>query len=108
MLRIRWWVSEVYRLWREYFRKDIEYYYVRYRTRDARGEDNEDGVISATTYREAARKAEIGKKLLEEPGFEESCRFESLAPISFREYRLLKVQVIDVDSFFDRHGKLIP
>jgi hypothetical protein len=107
MLKIRLLVSEVDRLWRRYFRKDLEYYYVRYRTRDVKGEGNEDGVISATTYREAARKAEIGKKVLEVPGFEGFCKFESLVPISFREYRLLKLQVIDVDSFFDRHGKLL-
>jgi hypothetical protein len=82
MLRIGWLMSEVDRLWRLHFRKDLEYYYVRYRMRDAKGEGNEDGVISATTYRDAARKAEIGKKVLEVPGFEDFCQFESLVPIS--------------------------
>ena len=103
-------VSRVDRLWRRYFWEDLEYFYASYRTRDDDREYEEGGVLSAPTMHQAARKADLARKVFEAPGWEESCRLESLVPISIRGYRLLKRRIhniYDIDSFFDKNNKLI-
>jgi hypothetical protein len=99
-------VSRVDRLWRRYFCQDLQYFHITYRTRDERGESEEYGVLSAPTIHHAARKADMAKKVLEAPGWEEVWQYEIIVPMSIRAYRLLKKRLIDIDSFFDRHGKL--
>jgi hypothetical protein len=103
-------VSRVDRLWRRYFCEDLEYYYASYRTRDGEREYKEGGVLSAPTIHHAARKADMARKVLKVSGWEECCQLESLVPVSIRGYRLLKRRIhniYDIDSFFDKHNKLI-
>jgi hypothetical protein len=94
-------------LWRRYISTNsLQYFHVSYRTRDGEREYLEDGVLSAPTIQEAARKAEMAIKVFAVPGWEEFCEYESMVPISIRAYRLLRRHIIYIDSFFDRHNKL--
>jgi hypothetical protein len=58
-------------------------------------------VLSARTIREAARKAELARKVFEEPGCEEYCDYKTMIPIS-----IMKNRLFDIDSFFDKKGNL--
>jgi hypothetical protein len=100
-------VTRIDRLWRRLSGKDdLLYFHVSYRSRDAKREYTEYGVLSARTIREAARKAELARKVFEEPGCEEYCDYKTMIPISIRGYRLMKNRLFDIDSFFDKKGNL--
>jgi hypothetical protein len=100
-------LSRIDRLWRRISGKDdLLYFHVSYKSRDAKREYTEYGVLSARTIREAARKADLARKVFEEPGWEEYCDYKSIIPISIRGYRLLRRRLFDIDSFFDRKGNL--
>src|SRR5512132_1569306 len=87
---IRLLVSRIDRWWRRYSGKnDLMYFGVTYKSRDENREYEETGVLSARTVQEAARKADLARKVFEVAGWEEYCD-TSLVPISIRGYRLLK------------------
>jgi hypothetical protein len=93
-------VTRIDRLWRRFSGKDdLLYFHVSYRSRDAKREYTEYGVLSARTIQQAARKAELARKVFEEPGWEEYCDYKSMVPISIRGYRLLRKRLFDIDSF---------
>ena len=104
------WVSwtRVNRWWQRFCgRDDLMYFQVTFITRDSEREDREDGLLSAKTIHQAVSKAEMARKVLDEHGWGGCCDYERIVQISIMEYKERKLRLIDVDSFFDRHGKLI-
>jgi hypothetical protein len=63
---------------------------VEYIARDEKREYEDFGVLSARTIKEAARKADLARKVFEWPGWQESCEYKCMVPISIRGYLLLK------------------
>jgi hypothetical protein len=104
---IRLLVSRVDRWWRRVSGKDdLLYFGVIYKSRYQNREYEETGVLSARTVQQAARKADLARKVFEVPGWEDYCDYNSLVPISIRGYRLLRRRVFDIDSFFDKDDNL--
>src|SRR5512132_1189073 len=102
-----WW-TRVNKCWQRFCgRDDLMYFQVTFRTRDSEREYREDGLLSAETIHQAMSKAEMARKVLDEPGYEGFCDYERIVQISKMEYKVGKLRIIDVDSFFDRHGNLI-
>lgn len=100
-------ISRVDRWWRRYSGKDdVLFFGVVYKSRCEEREYEETGVVSARTIQQAARKADLARKVFEAPGREEQCRSFSLVPISIRGYRLLRRHNFDIDSFFDEDNNL--
>jgi hypothetical protein len=71
-------VSRVDRLWRRYSGKnDLLYFGVMYKARVGERELEETGVLSAQTVEEAARKADLARKVIDGEGEEEKQRRHS-------------------------------
>jgi hypothetical protein len=86
---------------------NTKYYFVTYETRDGEREYRESGVLKASSYTLALKKAIRAKRLYTRYGWGEFCASDEIREITSIEYTVLKRFMFDIDSYFDGRGKLI-
>lgn len=84
----------------------MQYFHVKYETRDGEHAYQESAVLSAFTLKQAERKAKKAKSLFERSGWEEFCEYYSLTEISVVDYLVLKKYTLNIDRYFDEDGEL--
>lgn len=82
----------------------MKYFYVTYETRDGEHEYREGGVLQASNYKQALKKAVKAKRLFDRYGWEEFCEQNEVIEITRSEYLVLKRFMLDIDYYFNDDG----
>ena len=86
----------------------MQYFYVIYVSRHGENAYREAGVLSASTLKQAEKKAQKAKALYARAGWQQFCKYDGLTEISVIDYLVLKKYMFNIDHHFDEDGELIP